>query len=198
MRSANPGFSGVVALLLVVSAAVTWARNPDWKNDTTLFAADARHSPNSARIHFLYGNHMLQELKQNKVSPSRQEEYYRIALAEFRRAIALYPAYADPHMGMGDAFTYKRDFPQAVRWYSHIVARNPRFGPGYIYLGNTFVSINDYPSAIAAYQKAVAIDSTDAGANYLLGSAFGTQGDSVRGKPFLERAYALDPRMKPR
>jgi hypothetical protein len=193
----NPAFASVVGLLLVASVAQTWARNPDWKDDTSLFSADAKHSPNSARVHFLYGNHMLQELKQGKVDPSRQEEYYTITLAEFRRAIALYPAYAEPHMGIGDAYTYRKDFSSAVRWYTDIVARNPRFGAGYIFLGNTFVSIKDYTSAIAAFQKAVAIDPNDAGANYLLGTAYGAQGDSARGKQYLEQAYALDPRIKP-
>src|SRR5258708_3468860 len=112
--SANPVFIGVVALLLVASALLTWSRNPDWKNDTTLFAADSRHSPNSPRAHFRYGNHMLYELQQNKVPPSRRDEDYEIALAEFRRAIALYPAYAEPHMVIGDAFTYRRHFPSAL------------------------------------------------------------------------------------
>jgi len=193
---ANPAFAGVVALLVVTSAALTWARNPDWKNDTTLFAADSKHSPNSARVHFLYGNHMLQELKQGGVPPSQQEEYYDIVLSEFRRAIALYPAYAEPHMGIGDAYTYKKDYSSAVRWYAEIVARNPRFGAGFIYLGNAFVSLKDYASAITAFQKAVAIDSNDAGANYLLGTAYRAQGDSARARQYLEKAYALDPRIK--
>jgi hypothetical protein len=193
---ANPVLAGVVGALLLASIALTWARNPDWRNDTTLFAADSKHSPNSARVHFLYGNHMLQELKQSKVPPSQQEEYYDIALAEFRRAIALYPAYAEPHMGIGEAYTYRKDYPSAVRWYTDIVARNPRFGAGYIFLGNTFVSIKDYASAIAAFQKAVAIDPNDAGANYLLGTTYRSQGDSVRGREYLEKAYALDPRMR--
>ncbi len=194
--SVNPAFAAVVSLLVVASTALTWARNPDWKNDTSLFAADSRHSPNSARIHFLYGNHMLQELKQGKVPPNEQETYYTIALAEYRRAIALYPAYAEPHMGIGDAFTYRKDYPSAVRWYTDIVARNPRFGAGYIYLGNTFVSMKDHASAIAAFQKAVAIDPNDAGASYLLGTAYGAEGDRVRGREYLDKAYALDPRLK--
>jgi cytochrome c-type biogenesis protein CcmH/NrfG len=195
--SANPLFAGVVGVLVLASIALTWARNPDWKNDMSLFAADSRHAPNSARVHFLYGNHMLQELKQGKVEPRRQEEYYRISLAEFRRAIALYPAYAEPHMGIGDAYTYKKDYSSAVRWYTDIVARNPRFGAGYVFLGNTFVSIKDYTSAIAAFQKAVAIDPNDAGANYLLGSTYRTRGDSAKANQYLQKAYALDPRVKP-
>ncbi|MEO8335983.1 MAG: tetratricopeptide repeat protein [bacterium] len=195
-RRVSPAFAVVLALLLVASTARTWVRNRDWKNDTSLFAADSRHSPNSARAHFLYGNHMLQELRQGKVAPSRQEEYYTIALAEYRRAIALYPAYAEPHMGIGDAFTYKKDYSSALRWYTDIVARNPRFGAGYVYLGNTFVSIKDYGSAITAFQKAVAIDPNDAGANYLLGTTYRAQGDSVRSRESLEKAYALDPRLK--
>jgi tetratricopeptide (TPR) repeat protein len=193
---ANPAVASVVALLIVASTALTWARNPDWKNDTTLFAADSKHSPNSARVHFLYGNHMLQELKQGRVPPSQQEEYYNIVLTEFRRAIALYPAYAEPHMGIGAAYTYKKDYPSAVSWYSEIVARNPRFGAGFIFLGSAFVSLKDYASAIAAFQKAVAINPNDAGANYLLGTAYREQGDSARARQYLEKAYSLDPRIK--
>ena len=195
--SVNAVFAGVVWLILVPAIALTWTRNPDWKNDTTLFSADSRHSPNSARIHFLYGNHMLQELKQGKVEPSRQGEYYDIALAEFRRAIALYPAYAEPHMLIGDAYTYKKDYASAANWYAEIVARNPRFGAGYIYLGNTYVSMGDNAKAIAAFQKALAVDPNDAGANYLLGTAYRAQGDSAAARQYLEKAYTLDPRMKP-
>lgn len=194
--TANPLFAGVVSLLVVASVTLTRARNPDWRNDTTLFAADARHSPNSARIHFLYGNHMLQELKQNRVPPSQQREYYDIVLTEFRRAIALYPSYAEPHMGIGDAYTFKKDFPSAVRWYSDIVARNPRFGAGFIYLGRAFVSLEEYASAIDAFQKALAIDPNDAGANYLLGTTYTARGDSAHAKQYLEQAYRLDPRLR--
>ena len=190
-------FAGVVWLTLVGSIALTWARNPDWKNDTTLFSADSRHSPNSARIHFLYGNHMLQELKTGKVEPSRQDEYYNIALAEFRRAIALYPAYVEPHMLIGDAFTYRKDYAAAANWYTEIVTRNPRFEAGYIYLASTYASMGDNAKAIAAFQKALAIDPNDAGANYLLGTAYRAQGDSAAAKQYLEKAHALDPRMKP-
>jgi len=42
----------------------------------------------------------------------------------------------------------------------------------------------------------VAIDSNDAGANYLLGTAYRAQGDSARARQYLEKAYALDPRIK--
>lgn len=195
--SANPLFAGVVSALLLASTALTWSRNPEWKNDRTLFSADARHSPNSARVHFLYANHLLQELKQGKVPPSRQDADYGIALAEYRRAIALYPSYAEPHMGIGDAYTYRKDYSSAVRWYTDIVARNPRFAAGYIFLGNTFLSIKDFASASAAFQKAVALMPNDAGSNYLLGMSYRAQGDSARAREYLAKAYALDPGMKP-
>jgi tetratricopeptide (TPR) repeat protein len=194
--SVNPVFVGVVGLILVPSIALTWARNPDWKNDTTLFSADSRHSPNSARIHFMYGNHMLQELTHGNVEASRQDEYYNIALAEFRRAIALYPSYAEPHMLIGDAYTYRKDYAAAANWYTGIVTRNPRFGAGYIYLGNTYVSMGDNAKAIAAFQKALVLNPNDAGVNYLLGTAYRAQGDTAVATQYLEKAYTLDPRMK--
>ena len=192
----NRAFAGAVGLLVVASAALTVARNRDWKNDTTLFSADSRHSPNSARVHFLHANHLLQELKKGRVAPSRQREQYVIVLREFRRAIELYPAYAEPHMGIGEAYTYANDVPAATAWYSQMVARNPRFAAGYMALGNVFVSAGDYISAIASFRNALAIDPNDATANFVLGSAYRTMGDSVRAELYLSRAIVLDPRLK--
>ena len=194
--TSNRTFASAIGMLLVASTALTWARNPDWKNDTALFSADSKHSPNSARVHFLYGNHLLHELKLSKVTPNRQQEQYSLALAEFRRAIELYPAYAEPHMGIGEAYTYKKDYSAATQWYKDIVARNPRFAAGFISLGNTFVSVGDHANAIASFHKALAITPNDAAANYVLGSAYETQGDTGNARLYLDRAYALDPRLK--
>jgi len=38
-----------VALVLVAYSAKTFSRNLDWENDFTLFAADYKNSPNSAK-----------------------------------------------------------------------------------------------------------------------------------------------------
>ena len=190
------GFAVSVGVLLAASTALTVARNPDWKNDTTLFSADSRHSPNSARIHFLYGNHTLQELKQGKVEPSRQQASYAIVLTEFRRAIELYPGYAEPHMGIGEAYTYANDLPSATTWYSQMVARNPRFAAGYMALGNIFVSMGEYGNAITAFQKALGIEPNDASANYLLGAAYMSAGDSSQAQSYLDKAFALDPKLR--
>ncbi len=151
-------FVGIVAAILIVFAALTLQRNPDWKNDTTLFAADSRHAPNSARVHFLYGNHMLQELKQGNVPPNRQQAYYSIALTEFRRAIQLYPSYAEPHMGIGDTYAFGQDIPAATKWFEEMVARNPRFAPGYMSLSGLYASQGDSVHAREYRMKAQALN----------------------------------------
>ena len=189
-------FATVIGIIVVASAQQTWARNRDWKNDTTLFSADSRHSPNSARAHFLYGNHMLQELKQGKVEPSQQRTYHAIALAEFKRAIDLYPAYAEPHMGIGEAYTYAEDYSAAIVWYREIVARNPRFALGYGYLGKTFVRVHQYDSAIVYLKKVVDMEPSNANAYNSLGLAYQSKGDPETARLLLSKALALDPGLR--
>jgi tetratricopeptide (TPR) repeat protein len=151
-------FASVVATLLLVAAVRTWTRNPDWRNDTTIFEADARHAPNSARVHFLRGNHLVQELKARHIAPDVEQATYATAMAEFRRAIALYPAYTEPHMGIGDAYLTAQDYPAAVAWYRELTRRNSRFAVGYYFLGVAFDGLGAHDSAAVYRARAVAID----------------------------------------
>ena len=192
--TANPSLE----LADVAYTLQTWARNPDWENDTTIFAADAAHSPNSARVHFLNGNHALQELKQGKVPVSLQRQQYFLVMKEFRRAIELYPAYAEPHVGIGEAYTFGGDFPAAIDWYRRIVTRNPRYGVGHRLLGNAFFATQQYDSAIVHLKRSIAEDPSQADAYnaYALGLSYQAKGDREGARTYLEKAYALEPSLK--
>ena len=191
-------FAVLIGCVLLVYTLRTWARNPDWENDTTIFAADATHAPNSARVHFLNGNHALQELKQGKVPERLQRQQYIMVLSEFRRAIALYPTYADPHVGIGEAYTFGGDFPAAIDWYRRIVTRNPRYGVGHRLLGNAFFGTQQYDSAIVHLKRSIAEDPSQADAYnvYALGLSYQAKGDLESARSYLDKAYALNPSLK--
>ena len=196
--SLSKPFAMLIGCVLIAYTLQTWARNPDWENDTTIFAADATHSPNSARVHFLNGNHALQELKQGKVPVSLQRQLYFLVMKEFRRAIELYPAYAEPHVGIGEAYTLGGDFPAAIDWYRRIVTRNPRYGVGHRLLGNAFFATQQYDSAIVHLKRSIAEDPSQADAHnaYALGLSYQAKGDLESARSFLDKAYALDPSLK--
>ena len=185
-------FATTIGLVLVVAAVRSAVRNPEWKNDTTLFAADSRHSPNSARIHFLYGNHLLQELKLGRVRSDRQRAYYAIALGEFHQAIALYPAYAEPHLGIGDAYAFGGDLAAAIDWYRSMVARNSGFAPGYSGLGNTYAQVQQYDSAAVYLKKALVMEPTNASIARSLSLAYRRGGDTTLARTYLQKAATLD------
>jgi hypothetical protein len=184
-------FATMMGLILVAGVVRSAVRNPEWRNDTTLFSADSRHSPNSARIHFLYGNHMLQELKQGKVRRDRQRAYYAIALGEFHQAIALYPAYAEPHLGIGDAYMFANDFGAAIDWYRSMVARNAGFATGYSRLGTTFAQMQQYDSAAVYLKRALAIEPRNGSIAQALSLAYQSSGDTAMARRYLQRAAAL-------
>ena len=83
-----------------------------------------------------------------------------MAASYYRRAIELYPAYAEPHMGIGDAYTYAGDFPAAIDWYRAMVARNPGFAVGYYALGRAYESNGDSVNARLFLDRAHEIDPT--------------------------------------
>jgi len=192
--SFSRNFSVLIVIILIASTFKTWARNRDWENDTTLFSADSKHSSNSARIHFLYGNHMLQELKENKVTPDHQQEYYRIALEEFQKAIDLHPDYDAPYTGMGEAYVYKNNFAGAISWYKKIIESKPKFAIGYNNLGDTYFKMHLFDSAIFYLQKAIANDSSYFDAYNNLGSSYFSKGDYRGAINSYKKAIEISPR----
>ncbi|HYV91478.1 MAG TPA: tetratricopeptide repeat protein [Chitinophagales bacterium] len=191
--SFSKNLSVLIVILLVASAFKAWARNRDWKNDTTIFSADAKHSPNSARIHFLYGNHMLQELKENKVASAHQQEYYRIALEEFQKAIDLHPTYEESYVGMGEAYAYKKDFAGAINWFKKTIESKPKFAAGYNNLGNTYFKMQQYDSAILYLQKAIAINPSYVDAYNNIGSSYFSKGNYQDAINSFKKAIEISP-----
>jgi tetratricopeptide (TPR) repeat protein len=72
----------VLGVLVLLLGLRTMARNRDWKDDLTLFSADVRAVPGSARAHGLLGQEYL---RRGDLVPAE---------AELRRAITLFPDYS--------------------------------------------------------------------------------------------------------
>ena len=78
-----------VALLVLLGGARTWARNPDWKSNFTLFRSAAAASPRSCKA--------LDAYAQELVQLGRVDE----ALPFATRALAIHPGYDRAHATMG-------------------------------------------------------------------------------------------------
>ena len=82
LESANRRLAVTLLGLVVLALGVrTLARNRDWKDNLTLYSADVRAVPDSARMHGLLGQEYLRRGELN------------LAAAELQRAIQIFPEY---------------------------------------------------------------------------------------------------------
>jgi len=110
-RTAASVAVGAVALAL---AARTAARNLDWRDERTLWAATVRAAPDSAKAHKGYASAL--------VGPQADAATLADAIARAERAVAIYPDYQQAlvdlggyEIRLGDTFAGQPDVAQ--RWY---------------------------------------------------------------------------------
>jgi protein O-mannosyl-transferase len=177
MLNYNKSFTYLLCFILLAGSIKTLARNSDWKNDTTIFSADALNAPNSSRAHFLYANHMLQEVKQNKVAGSEIENYYNIAIDQYKKCIAIHPGYYQSYFGLGDLYEQKKQMDKALFYYREAVRNVPGLNLTYLNLGNMYFKMHQYDSSIIVLKKGIALDPGFADAYNSMGAAYFGKGD---------------------
>jgi Flp pilus assembly protein TadD len=95
----------ILTILVLGYAGRTWARNIVWTDDLSLFQATVEASPASAKAH-----HNL------------ATAYFRVgrfddAMAHYRRALAIYPAYTEAAFGVARIYDLRGADAGALYWY---------------------------------------------------------------------------------
>ena len=108
----------LIALVLVGSAAQTFSRNRDWRDDLTLFAHDVSVSDRSARCHVMYAK-LLVEAAARSPDTSQKEHQLNTARHHLERGLALYPDYALAHGLLGKLAMDRKDHHAAT---GHFIA----------------------------------------------------------------------------
>ncbi len=95
----------------------TIARNPDWKNNLTLFSHDVKIVPNSAKAHYFYGNEMLLNLYPSENNIEKKNKLLDDAIIEYQKAVAIYQDIPYVYQYLAKAFYYKGDYINAISNY---------------------------------------------------------------------------------
>jgi tetratricopeptide (TPR) repeat protein len=128
------------------------SRNPNWKNNTILFAHDAEVSDNSAKSHYNYGCVLLDDLYNNESNPSLKSGILDHAIIELNRAISIYPNYPEVYSFLSSAYIKKEDFKNALFYQEKYSQLNNSTDPsihknlGYLYEKNKL-----FDKALAEY-----------------------------------------------
>jgi protein O-mannosyl-transferase len=200
------GIGVIAAVLVVASGFKTIQRNADWKNDTALFLADVKKSPNSVLVNNNAAAACMSIAKLNQKDATIRNEWLAKAISYFDKALALYPKYTQARMNRGlcyfnmgnpdkaipDWDTVRRDNPaqQNLAKYMNIA------GKYYYNQGMKFRSANKIDSAIAAFGKSVNAEPRAADAWLELGKAYYAAGAYQEAYEPLNRAVMLSPNIQ--
>jgi hypothetical protein len=102
-------------LLLILGSGKTIARNFDWADNITLFLKDVNAAPGSARANHAAGVINL-FLSQQEKDPQKKKKLMDKSIVYLRKAIAIYPKYADANLEIGRAFLVQGE-PDSVEKY---------------------------------------------------------------------------------
>ncbi len=186
-------YSWLLIGLLLACSIRSIARNPDWKNDTTIFGGDVINMPGSSRLHFLYGNHMMQEVKQGKVSGDEANRYLNIADDELKRCVEIFPGYSQAFINQADLFSMRNNTEKTIEVYTNMIDQKLDLALAYSNLGNVYFRIQKYDSAMVTLRKAIETDSTYYTAYNNLGSVYFNLGDYDKAILNFRKAVDLNP-----
>lgn len=172
----NKGVWGIIAVIFILYSFKTIDRNRDWKDNFTMYAADVKSSPNSARTHYYHGLELMKQKALNAGSEQEKNKYLDMAINEFKTASGIYKYYADAYDQTGLAYYRKNDHNKAIEYYELALKYNPSKPITYSNLGAIYFGRKDYEKAIEVYKEAIKYNPRFADAHMNLGSTYATIG----------------------
>jgi tetratricopeptide (TPR) repeat protein len=163
----------VITLVLILAAysVKTYTRNLDWKNDFTLFAADYKNSPNSAKIRNSYGGELV--TRADEVPEPTRTEYLKKAEQVLSEALKIYPNYQNALLLMGNAkYKLYDSLPEARWYYEQTIKMRPDYYEGNFNLGTILLAKKHYAESIPYLKKSLIKGSDKFEPWFYLGDAY--------------------------
>lgn len=184
---------GITALITIVSAGMTIARNPVWKDNEALYKSGLISAPKSARVQYYMGNHLGKDKQTEGKTKAEKEKILKEAIAYLDTSLALYPPFADAWNQKGLCYYRLKDYQKAAESYMKGLAINPNDAVMHNNFGTVMFDTGKYREAIEEFNKSVSLNP-----NYIdgwsnLGSAYGTVKQFDDAINAFNRTVAIDP-----
>ena len=173
--------STLCAGLLLILGMASWQRTWAYESQESLWTNTLAKNPNSWLGHCNLGLALFQK--------GRVDD----AIAEYEKAVEIYPNYLAAHYNLGNALLQKGQLDMALAQYEKAVEIDPNDAEAHINLGNALFQKEQLDEAIAQFQKAVEINPNDAEAQYNLGNALFQKGQLDEAVAQFQKALKIDP-----
>ncbi|MCU0222543.1 MAG: tetratricopeptide repeat protein [Acidobacteria bacterium] len=178
---AVPARWGLLALLMLASAAVSIRRQAVWRDNLTLWTEAVARSPDSALA------------RESLCFAEIEARQFERAVDSCRQALALDPRRDDALINSGAALLELGRFPEALAAYQGAVIRRPASPEALTGLGLAQIALGSTAEAIASYRAAIAADPGYAEAHNCLGVAYARSGQLALAVESLQRAVREAP-----
>jgi tetratricopeptide (TPR) repeat protein len=168
------------AALVAVFGARAWIRNWDWRNDTALFAATLLDAPNSAKAHH------------NAAVALEHTGDLGAATFEYRRALDIYPSYADCAFGLCHIYDVTGRADAALYWCEDALRREPTFTKAHLEIALIRGRLGQLDTAEAAILTGLAIEPRSPLLLVNLSAVELAAGDRWRAGMVLQRLKGID------
>ncbi len=164
----------VVVVLSVVGSAMTIDRNRAWEDHLTLYSTDVKHAPNSARLHYWYGNEIMKIKAMQAPTEEEKQKYLDEAIQQYNEALRIHPDYADAYGQRGLAWYRKGDRQRAAADYQQAIDRKVGSWKVYNNMGVIYGEQGNFQEALKYFNYALKVDNRfplpykNIGATYLL------------------------------
>lgn len=140
----------IVFAMLSMLALKTVKRNPDWKNNQTLFLHDINISSESAKANNAAGG-MLYDMAQQNPDKQNARLQYNQSKTYLEKAVKIYPAYAAAWTTLGNDYYYlNHNYKKAITAY--LKAGSPVALKNLEGMGNMALQQKEYQGAIASFK----------------------------------------------
>ncbi len=184
----------LLAILVIPYSLITVARNTDWKNSHSLFSKDVVNSPNSALIHYNYANELKTDQALTATDSTAKNNFLDSAIAEYKRAIDLYPRYSEAFEQLGLAYYYRKMDTAAFNAVTRSIELDPKKATAYNSLGTFYFDrAKDYQQALELFQRAVQLYPSYIDGWRNLGCTYATLQQTDKALDAFQRALKYDP-----
>ena len=171
----------VAGALLLPLGARTWQQSRIYENEETLWRATIQANPQSWMA---YNNLGIIQLRRGQIAE---------AIAQFTKALAIDPDYAEAHYNLANALVRSGALDEAIPRYTRAIELNPKIVGAYVNLATILLQRGRAAEAVSKLQAAISIAPQNAGARATLGAALARSGRISEAVEHLRAAAQANP-----